>query len=96
MPLNSSNWRNQLNANFTVSVNANRVRKDFHVSFRIFKTMQLHASVANAIHVLQIFANRIMSVVLLNKINTLLSCEQVHTHLIFFNSYLLSEWLSVP
>lgn len=40
--------------------------------------MQLHAFVANAIHVLQIFANGIMSVVLLNKINAILSCMQVH------------------
>jgi len=77
-------------------INANRVRKDFHVHFGIFKIMQLHAFVANAIHVLRIFANGMMSMVLLNKTNSTVSCKQVHTHLTFFNSYLLSEWLSVP
>lgn len=59
--------------------------------------MQLHALVANAVHVLQILANGIMFMVLLSKINTILSCKQVHTHLsLGFLSYLLSKWLSVP
>lgn len=43
--------------------------------------MQLHALVANAVHVLQIFANGIMLMVLLSKINIILSCKWAHTHL---------------
>lgn len=59
--------------------------------------MQLHTLVANTVHVLQIFTNGIMFMVLLSKINIILSCKQVHTHLsLDFLSYLLSKWLSVP
>lgn len=61
------------------------VLKGLSSFFRIFNTMQLHPFMVSARHVLQIFTNGIMSVLLLNKIN-ILWYKQVHTHFIFYNS----------